>query len=1626
VPDFARQSAEHSSPWRSFSVRWSLAMPGLCLCLLSLATTFLSGQDKSSSPASLDAKAAVTGTISDQAGTGIAGATVGVDNGKGSPASATTDNQGLYAITDVPAGSYALSVAVHGAKIFQANILLGPGQILTLSVAGEAVAQPGPQSATANQSTSPTAEAAPPAPTSAPAAAAVTGTVSDQTGAGLSGATVTLDGGKGSPASVTADNQGLYAFTGLAAGSYTLSVASQGAKIFQASISLSPGQVLTMSVAGAPVAQPELSTAAGPAATGGAPVAAAQASPQSPASGLNPAPSTFVPAAPDQQAASPAAQTVVAAPGLFSGPGIGGTVTDQTAAVLVGATVKLSNASGIVQTVVSDDKGSYAFRDLPAGTYKITVTMKGFKSFEADGLTLVAGQSLLLDASMEPAAEGTEVNVEGQKVAEVETENAQVSGTITEKEVLSLGLNGRNFTQLIALTPGVSNQTGQDEAHVGVTGSVKYSVNGGRVEYNTFEVDGSDVLNAGLNGAESTLMVYPSLDAIQEVKVLTSNYGAMYGRTASGTVLVTTKSGTPQWHGDGYEFFRNEAFNARNYFDPPGKAPYYRRNDLGFTIGGPVFIPNVYNTNKSKTFIFWSEEFRYERSPTDQQPDFDRGVPSLAERQGDFSDVCPAFVSPFLFNPAQFPDCPSAGLSSLNFGYRLMFPNNNIAQPNAFGTLDPNAIALLSTNLIPLPNSSTGCNSSIGSCYVSVISEPTHWREELINLDHNFTSKFQGSFHYIHDAWNTVVPVPEWQRLPGNFVNSFPTVQNQFVGPGIDLAARLTQTISTTLLNVFTASFTNSHITLANVNGPGGASYQRPSGLGQPGGTCQTVGTGGYASCPMGAIFNNGFGGKAPGVVIAGSNQAYGGSGFTADTSYMPWEHTNPTYSYRDDVSKVISKHTLQLGAQVVFAEKNETNESTAATPGDVQGLLTFSNINGGANNSGNAFANLLTFFEDVGSPNSIQSYTQDSNQNRYYNRYSIYEPFIQDDWKVNSRLTLNLGVRFSLFGLYHDKYLREWNWDAAAYSPTLATTLSVDPASGQLISQPGQTPIPINLSNPDPRLLNGLVQCGVNHVPAGCMTRHLFNPAPRVGVAWDPTGNGKTSIRAGYGMFYEHGTGEEANTGSLEGSAPYVLSMTQRFPQNYGCIGGSAAGCDVSPGAYPLNVTSIPTRAVWPYAQQWSFSVQRELPRYMVATVAYVGSKGTHLTIERETNQIPPLSPALNPFGAHEPLIPEATVSGLPGDCGGFTGQAGTFGAFHLLNGTVVSPQDPAYINLEAACAGENGAGNITADVNTLRPYPGLGEIFSLDNIANSVYHAFQTTIRRTKGPLTIGGSYSYSHSLDDSSDRSDATLVNSYNLASNRASSNFDQRHLLTINYIYTLPNLTQALRSMTIGHAGDPTGDSQDVPLTTSRSRLLELLGAGWEFSGITTYQSGTPFSVINGGSTTISVLDNAGAANGVGAGSYPDLAANVGPPPDERFNSRSFGPLLGNPNRFVAPRALTFGDAGRNFLNNPNRLNFDMTLLKHFRVTEGSVIEFRAEAFNIFNHTQFRIYDPNLGNTGSNVISCYGGPSYEAGYSAPLDPVTGASTGTDCVTGSAFLHPVDAHRPRTVQLGLKYSF
>ena len=1366
---------------------------------------------------------------------------------------------------------------------------------------------------------------------------------------------------------------------------------------------------------------------------------------------------------------------------------ISGQVSDPDGGVIPGASVQIINQDTLVKRAVQTDSvGAYSVSGLPPGRYQVIIEATGFTRRTSEILTLTAGHSIAFNAKIEVSKVTQDVQVDAGVPTTVETNTSSLSTSLGSKEIAGLQLNGRNFSQLITLSPGVSNQTGQDEAKVGVAGSAKFSVNGGRVEYNTFEVDGSDVLNTSINasrGQGEPLMVYPSIDAIQDMKVLTADYSALYGKSASGSVLITTKSGTDKFHGDIYGFLRNEIFNARNYFDqpdpePPGyqgkpkyRTPLYRRLDFGGTIGGPLYIPHFYNTGKSKTFFFFSEEVRREKTPVD----YNQAVPTMAERAGNFSDVCPPLVpnGPTTFNPTEgYADCPQGTPnSSTSYDIGRVVP------------VDYNSAAILASGLIPEPNATSGCDSTSPSplphCYVASVSPATHWREELFRIDHNLTEHERLSFRYVHDAWDTVTLVPQW----GVVHNSFPTVENVLTGPGLDMSVILAQTLPHNFINLISVGYAAQHITLAPQAGPDVTSLNRPAVLDNPasaGGTpvagepCAsfTAPANSYPSsiteCPMGFIFNNGYGGnKLPGLVFQGNNGAYGGHGFAADTGYAPWNQTNPTFTLRDDASKTIGKHNLQWGFWGAYTQQNALSGVTGANSGDLQGLLTFSNEQS-IHTTGNAFADFLagSGFVSNNYPSvalgGIKSYTQDSGQAKYYNRNKTADLYLQDDYHATSRLTINAGLRVSLFGAWYNSKDTAYNWRPETFSPSLGDSIYIDPNNGYLVNNIGGTPVslpsrtgPYSLSNLNPIITNGLVQCGANSVSDSCMSNKVFHPSPRVGFSWDPWGDGKTAIRSGYGLFWEHGTSYEANVGSLTGSAPVILSETQSNIAGAGtsttaapaydaynliglsCQAGTTQCGSLAPppgsGAFtfPLNVTSIPNKAVYSYVQQWSLGIQRELHKGLVGQVAYVGTKGTHLTAVRDLNQLQPLSNGLNPFGAGEPITADVCSSGANYNFFSVLGlNSSASGApVTIPSSPGIGPGDPGYVNMVVACTGNPGFANNTHGVklgisaDTQRPYLGFSNIISVENIADSEYDAFQATLRQTTGSLTIALAYTYSHSLDDASDRSSANFANSLDIHSSHASSDFDQKHIFNLSYIYDLPIL-RLLGGFThlVGSGSD--ADEEAAPATATPASadfgpFAKAVLGGWQWSGIIIVETGTPFSVINGGGTDgTGTADNAGVGDGLGVGSYADVigSAHSGKP-FVAPGGNNVGPLLLNPGAFTAPRGLTFGDSGRNYLRNPGRINFNMALVKHFNPhIEHLDIEFRAEAFNVFNHTQFRITDPaNPGNIGNNVINCYGDQAelYSAGASG-------------CLQGNSFLHPVDAHDPRILQFALKGSF
>ncbi len=1220
---------------------------------------------------------------------------------------------------------------------------------------------------------------------------------------------------------------------------------------------------------------------------------------------------------------------------------ISGTVTDKSGAAVVGAQVVIASVGGnLTRTTETNGEGVYVASSLPSGTYNITVIAKGFQKFEAQNFVLEVAQKARVDVMLTVGTVTEEVVVTGENVAQVETQSSDIGQTITNKQVQELELNGRNFTQLVTLAPGVINQTGQDEGKVGVAGNILYSINGGRTEYNNWEIDGGDNMD---NGSNATLNVYPNLEAIAEFKVLTSNYGAQFGKNGSGTIEVETKSGTSQFHGSAFYYGRNDFFNANSWADNASgiPRPAYKRHDWGYTVGGPIY--------KKKTFFFWSQEWRREIDPGTP---IIQNVPSDAERGGNFNDVCPTFGGN-AFDPTAFPDCPylPGSLVTTTTGTATTYS----ATPFVSNTITPlsstTATALLS--LIPHANGVSG-QYAVGQdagqplpAYLANPSFPTRWREELIRVDHNLTDNHRLTFRWIHDTWSTVNQGPLWGGA-----SSFDNTNTTFTGPTTSFVTRLTSNFSPTLLNEFVASYTDDHIFLSNQTNV----VDLPSG-----------------GIDLSPLYQNGLEGKIPAFSLASatSSVAYGG-GFSVDEGYFPWKNANPTYSYRDIVTKIVRNHTLFFGGYFVAAQKNQ--ESSV----DLQGSLSFTNgwtatTPGGATfgSTNNPFADLLL--------GEINSYSQNENKIYFYDRYKIFEPFFQDDWRITRKLTLNLGLRWSLFGRYQEKHDQEFGFSEAAYNANLAKVPSLFPFGSansgllDLTSSTSQYTGQIQCGNSNPTV------AGVSPGVTGCLKNKWMNPGPRFGFAYDPFGDGKWAIRGGYGIFFEHMNGNEANAELLEESpTPFALNAVSNPALGYANLTPAAAGL---PGP-PSLIYSIPDQVQWPYMQQWNLGVEHQLPSNIMLSVAYVGSKGTHLTRQFDANQLAPVPAADNPYLSSANPNAGATIDPGGADCanfGNFNSQ-GLPTTATLGNGTPVPAQ--AIGNLYIACK--------TPNVSFYyRPYQAYGTIERVENTANSIYNSLQVALRRSLGDLTLSASYTYSHMIDSSSDRGDPAFYSPYDPGLSRASSNYDIRHAFSLSYVYALPFFKKA-------------------------GALHTALG-GWQISGIATAQTGLPFTVTN--ASTYS--DNAGVAQGIGGvSSYPNVVGDISAVTSAEKAAYAAGGKPGvlayNPAAFALPVGLTFGDAARNEFRMPGRFNNDFGLFKRFAFRERYAFEFRWENFNVFNHTQFNAIS---GSTNTQAVGANVGMGCAGTTATGLDPT--------CAT-SGFLLLDGTHLPRIMQFGLRFQF
>jgi len=734
-----------------------------------------------------------------------------------------------------------------------------------------------------------------------------------------------------------------------------------------------------------------------------------------------------------------------------------GTVIDPSGASVPNVNIVVANdALGFTRTYRSNSDGDYTAPRIPLGTYTITAEAPGFQKIKQTDITLNAGQTLRVDLQLKLGTETQQVTVQGNSTT-VETDTSAISGIVVGTQISELSIPSRNFVNLALLIPGAAPLGGGfDPNSVSDLATDTLPVNGLPGNMNNWEVDGINNVDQG-SGSDS-LQIYPSLESIAEFRVSTSNYSAEYAKSGSAMIEVVSKSGSSNFHGSAFEFVRNDALNADDWFLHRGGQPKspLKHNDFGFTLGGPFFIPGHYNTNRQKTFFFVSEEWRRYRDGTI----LNAKVPSTLQRQGDFSECDPSSPNYDLVvaSGCAVPTNPATGM-----------PFANDVVP-----VDPSARALLDA-LVPLPN-----NGPI--TYTKAPSLPTNFREDSVRVDHNFTDKARVFVRYTQDAYTQVFVPTLWTSA------EFGTVKTPLSIPAKNAVLHLTNSFRPELLNEFIFGYSVDYWTASSALGTDSVSGSivKPNNFG------------------IASIFPAGPSGPLlPAISVQG-----GGPSFSEDTGY-PYSYSNPALTFKDNLVWSRGKHILKFGAYLI---KDQLNHVIPNGGFDSQGSLSFSNSS--TVTTKNALADMFL--------GRIASYSQTGltangqlvgGFTRGHYRQIDFEPYVQDDWRFSRKLTLNLGLRYY--------YVTPWvdhttpNTVASIFVPSLysASRQAQLDANGNIVQGTGANWLTYG---------NGLVECGTESIPKGCTKLPHLNFSPRVGFSYDPTGSGKMVIRGGYAYTYD------------------------------------------------------------------------------------------------------------------------------------------------------------------------------------------------------------------------------------------------------------------------------------------------------------------------------------------------------------------------------------------------------------------------------------------------------------------------------------------------------------------------
>ena len=761
---------------------------------------------------------------------------------------------------------------------------------------------------------------------------------------------------------------------------------------------------------------------------------------------------------------------------------ITGTVVDATGAVVPNAAISLTNpATDQVRQDTSNSAGAYRFANVGVGTYALSASVAGFRKYTKTDIVVHPAQTLEEDIALTVGSQQQTVTVAADAL-QVQSETSEVSTLISGEQVSQLSTNGRNVTALAALGLGVSNNLPPFSGVNALTSANGISFNGTRTEHNIYLLDGGEQNDRGCGGC---FMNLPSQDALAEFQTLDSNYSPDYGIGSGGTILMVLKSGTHNFHGEVYEFNRNTAYDAADYFSK--SVPEFKLNEPGGNIGGPLWIPHVYNENRNRTFFFWNEEWRrliQGSSPSIQNailaPNFPTAGAALAYT---IPAGGPTPVVPTTSDPAKLALYTADGLTAGS-----PFPNNTIPA----NLIDQNAVLEVNAGTFPKPNYNNGTQ------YIASIPQPTDVREDIVRIDHAVNSKYQLMGHYLHDTLLQNYFPPLW----GN--STYPTVGTIMTNPSFSAAIKLTQTYTPNLLNETAFLYAGNKITLTPTAGPGGT-FLQPSGW-----TATSF-------FPVADAAIN----DMPEIDLQGSPLNVQWS-----ESYYPWRNGYEGFEYRDDLSWTKGRHQFKFGFSWLHDYKNQQLQA------NTQGTAAF-------NSSAFSHDSYINFLlGDASNFNQLQFLY---GKHWVNNNYGFYG---NDNWHITPQLTLNLGLRFD--GLPHafERYNKFANFVAADYNTSLGSPVT---AAGTLLPSSLST----FSGTTGSFYLNGIEEAGVNGFPRGNVQNKYNTWEPRIGFAYNLAGNGKTVLRGGFGMFYERVQGNDVYNAALNPPFAYIPSANNVYFSN-------------------------------------------------------------------------------------------------------------------------------------------------------------------------------------------------------------------------------------------------------------------------------------------------------------------------------------------------------------------------------------------------------------------------------------------------------------------------------------------